>query len=72
MFFHNKIQENEKMCRFCVNSRLIADDNKVLCVRNGIVKSNFTCRKFIYDYLKHDPGKEPKIQKAEFVDINGD
>ena len=69
MFFR-KEKDPEKICLFCTYATVSDDGEKVLCKHKGDVKSDYTCRRFKYDYLKRDPGKAAKIAEFEYVDIN--
>ncbi len=70
MFF-KKTEDPERCCRFCVNAKLLEDSQNVLCSKRGIVKNDYICKKYIYDYLKREPSKAKKIDALEYVDING-
>ena len=69
MFFKKK-KNPENICRFCQSARLIDDSDNVLCSDKGIVREDFTCKKFAYDYLKREPKKQTKVDALEYVDIN--
>ncbi len=69
MFFRKK-NNDENICRFCINAKLIEDGEKTICSFRGEVDPFFSCRKFSYDLLKRDPGRQPKLEPMEYVDIN--
>ena len=69
MCFKRK-NNSENICRFCAHARLLCDSDNVLCETKGIVSEDYSCKKFAYDFLKRDPGKNAKIQSLEYVDIN--
>lgn len=69
MFF-KKTKDPQKICRFCVNARLLDDTENVLCSKRGVVKESYVCKKYIYDYLKREPSKSAKTEPLEYVDIN--
>ena len=69
MFFKKKDSE-DNICRFCVNAQLSEDSENVICSHKGEVDPFFSCRKFSYDILKRDPGKQQKIEPMEYIDIN--
>ena len=69
MLFKKK-NNNDNICRFCINATLIEDGEKIICSSKGEVEPFFTCRKFSYDLLKREPGKQPKLEPMEFVDLN--
>ncbi|MBE6746716.1 MAG: hypothetical protein E7558_04630 [Ruminococcaceae bacterium] len=49
-----------KVCENCFNGRMTADGQSVLCVRNGVMRPDSTCRKYKYDPLKRRP-RRPHI-----------
>lgn len=49
-----------RVCENCLNGRLSADSDKVLCNKNGIMRPDSTCKKYKYDPLKRRP-KRPHI-----------
>lgn len=49
-----------QICENCFNGRLSADGSSVLCVKNGIMRLDSTCKKYKYDPLKRRP-KRPKV-----------
>ena len=51
----------DKICEKCEFSTPICDELNVLCMKRGVVPAGHSCRKFIYDPLKRDPGKIPGI-----------
>ena len=69
MLFKKKHNEDD-ICRFCANSKLTDDDDKVVCSYKGEVDAFSSCKKFSYDLLKRDPGKQKKIEPMEYIDIN--
>lgn len=68
--FWNKNKNSENVCALCRFARTIDDSDNVLCTFKGVVKNEGTCRKFKYDFLKHDPGKRQTIDSLEFIDID--
>lgn len=69
MFF-KKSKNPEKICRFCVHAKLLDDGEHVLCNKRGVVKENYVCKKFVYDFLKREPSRARALDAVEFVDIN--
>ena len=59
MLFQKNI---EPRCAYCKRGALLADD-RVMCMKKGIVSTANSCRKFRYDPLKRVP---PKPVKADF------
>lgn len=50
-----------KICENCFHGRLSADGDKVLCVKQGIMKLDSTCREYKYDPLKRRPKRPKKL-----------
>ncbi len=48
-------------CEYCKHGRLTPDATGVLCVKNGIMLPNSTCKSFKYDALKRRPKKHLQI-----------
>ena len=69
MFFKKKNNE-DNICGLCVNGKLSKDGEIVTCSIKGEVDPFFTCRKFSYDILKRDPGKQRQIEPMEYININ--
>lgn len=58
---HDKSSERElpEICRYCVRAHKLFDSDTMLCERKGVVSCRYTCRKFVYDPLKHVPFQAP-------------
>ena len=69
MFFKKKNNEDQ-ICRFCVNAKTVPEKETVSCTFRGEVDPFFSCKKFSYDLLKREPGKTRKLEPMEYVDIN--
>ncbi len=52
-------------CSFCQHGKLSADGESVLCVKKGVMMTDSSCRKFVYDPLKRKPKKSPKLTEFE-------
>lgn len=50
-----------KVCENCLNGRLSADKDRVLCVKKGIMRTDSTCRDYKYDPLKRKPKRPQKL-----------
>lgn len=50
----------EKICAYCEYGTNLQNDD-VLCKKKGIVRSNFSCKKFLYDPTKRIPKKKPPM-----------
>ncbi|MBO5039821.1 MAG: hypothetical protein J6D09_01850 [Clostridia bacterium] len=68
----NKKNDNleiSKICTYCENATIIADDENVLCSLHGIVNKEYCCKKFIYDPLKRVPRQMPPMPKLTEEDL---
>ena len=65
----NEKSETSKLCIYCENATVIADDENVLCSMRGIVNKEFCCKKFAYDPLKRGPRPMPPIPKLSEDDL---
>lgn len=53
-------KEYQKVCALCEHAtRLCGGERDYLCVRKGVVKSNYHCPKFSFDPLKRVPLPRP-------------
>ena len=62
MLFRKKI---ERSCTYCVHGAKL-DEEKILCVKNGIVPVDNACRKFKYDPCKRVPAKAKALDFAKY------
>ncbi|MBQ1451413.1 MAG: hypothetical protein IIZ22_01975 [Clostridia bacterium] len=53
-------------CEYCKHGRLTPDETGVLCVKNGIMLPDSSCKSFKYDVLK----RRPKRQLPIFSDFS--
>ena len=53
MLFRKRIPRS---CSYCIHSTVL-DEEKVLCVKKGVVNASKKCRKFSYDPCKRIPLK---------------
>ena len=60
----------DRICEKCEFSIAICDDFNVLCKRRGVVPAGHSCRRFVYDPLKRDPGKIPGVVLPDEADMN--
>ncbi len=44
-------------CEYCENGKRLPTETEVLCREKGIVELGYSCKKFIYDPLKRQPGQ---------------
>lgn len=65
-YFGNDI---EPSCAYCTFGNRSKEGNKVLCEKTGLVDSDYSCKKFIYDPIKRIPKKQLEIPNQEGDDI---
>ena len=66
---HDKGSERElpEICRYCVRAHKLFDSDTMLCERKGVVSCRYTCRKFVYDPLKHVPFQAPAAFDEDMI-----
>lgn len=66
---HDKGSERElpEICRYCVRAHKLFDSETMLCERKGVVSCRYTCRRFVYDPLKHVPFQAPAVFDEDMV-----
>ena len=57
----------EPRCAYCQRGARLSDD-KVMCLKKGIVSAAGQCRRFKYDPLKRVPPKPPVLTVNQFSD----
>ena len=62
MLFSKKI---EPRCAYCQRGARLSED-KVMCLKKGIVSAASQCRRFQYDPLKRVPPKPPALSLSKF------
>lgn len=62
--------EYEKNCAHCEHAGNTYDDEYVICIKKGIVRSHGCCRKFIYDPLKRKTSPYKPSPKLEYINID--
>lgn len=55
----------EPCCAYCIHSAYV-DDESIICVKKGIMKSWGKCRRFEYDPLKRQPEAPSKPMTKGF------
>ena len=65
MLFRKKMPRSCSYCKYgtCV------DDERILCIKKGVVPADGKCRKFVYDPCKRIP---VKAKALDFVKYNDD
>ncbi len=56
-------------CEYCLKGRPSPDGENVLCVKNGIVPKNSSCRAYKYDVMKRCPAKPAAIESVDPEDF---
>lgn len=57
----------EPRCAYCQRGTAM-DDERIVCVKKGIVPPDGACRRFRYDPLKRTPAKPPVVSFEKFRD----
>ena len=57
----------EKICAYCEHGKPIFGTSDVICAKKGLVKSNWTCSKFLYTPLRRTP---PKPYTPDFTALD--
>lgn len=65
-----KSPEIDRLCKYCEWASSLNDPDRMLCHKKGIVNAGYSCRAFLYDPLKRDPGKRAMPEIPAFVDID--
>lgn len=52
-------------CEYCQFGSKTKEGSKVLCIKQGLVDSNFSCGKFIYSPFKRIPKKQLANEEIE-------
>ena len=58
-------EDTVKLCEFCRYSASLAMGDDMLCEKRGVVKREYSCRKFMYDPLKRVPRKLDAVTMPE-------
>lgn len=60
-------KEIEPRCAYCQRGARLGDD-KVMCLKRGIMAADGHCRRFRYDPLKRVPPKPPVLDLSSLSD----
>ncbi|MFA5657928.1 MAG: hypothetical protein WC900_01430 [Oscillospiraceae bacterium] len=52
-------------CEYCQFGSRTKEGSKILCIKQGLVDSNFSCGKFIYSPFKRIPKKQLANEEIE-------
>ena len=55
----------EKICRYCVHSAQLSEE-QMFCRKKGIVVPNNSCRRFSHDALKRVPPQPARVNFDQF------
>lgn len=55
-------------CVYCAHGNKL-NDREVMCIKQGVVTPDYSCRKFQYDPLKRTP---PKPARLDLTNISDD
>ena len=50
-------KEIEKICAYCEYGKNIHGTDDVICSKKGLVRADYSCRKFLYSPLRRTPPK---------------
>ena len=65
------LEAKEPRCEYCMQGRLSADGESVLCPKKGVMDKDFSCKKFKYDPLKRVPEKKaPRLPEFTADDFS--
>ncbi len=60
-----KDEEMQHLCAFCEFATPLptadGEDDDMICEKRGVVRADFSCKKFRYDLLKRDPKEKPGL-----------
>lgn len=59
-------------CSYCAHGRLAPDKESILCMKKGVVDTDYSCGKFKYDPLKRKPMRPRAIEKYDESDFSLD
>ena len=62
--------EIEKFCAFCEHGTPVPGTDDVVCIKKGVVKADFVCRRFQYDPLKRNPKEKIPLPEMEAVSLD--
>ncbi len=65
-FFGNNI---EPSCTYCSWGNISHDGNMILCEKQGIVETNYSCKKFVYDPILRIPSSQPILKEYSKEDF---
>ena len=56
-------------CSYCEHGCRTSDGAAILCEKRGVVGTDFYCRKFLYDPLKREPKRRPRLPDYQASDF---
>lgn len=48
-------------CAYCIHSKKSKDNKNFLCLKKGVVSSDYSCKKYSYDIFKRIPKRLNKL-----------
>lgn len=69
--FKSKLFKNdiEPCCAYCEFGSPSQDKDSILCIKQGIVSADYSCKKFVYDPLSRVPKMQPPLMKFDKSDF---
>ena len=60
-------KEIEKICAYCEHGKSIHGTDDIICPKKGLVRADYSCKKFLYSPLRRTPPKpfEPDFKGLE-------
>ncbi len=65
-------KEIEKICAYCEYGRSIYGTEDIICTKKGLVRADFSCKKFLYTPLRRTPPKplNPDFQSLDLPKLD--
>ena len=60
----------ERFCFYCEHAHSLNSTEQMLCDKKGVVQSDYCCRAFSYDPLKHRPARPAKQETPELPSLD--
>lgn len=64
-------QDIEKICAYCEHGKPIFGTDDIICTKKGLVRADFSCKKFLYTPLRRTPPKplNPDLSGVELPSL---
>jgi len=56
-------------CKNCLNGRISPSGDRILCIRNGVVGPDYSCKKYRYNPLNRVPMRMPNLPAFDKEDF---